>query len=82
MLGKSAGFEDVAQLLFAPATAGLGRVAERVNKLGGLARDAFLAEAHLFDLPLEVAEGVAALGLDLGDALFVTRQAIVDWLEQ
>jgi hypothetical protein len=81
VLAQAAGFEDVLELLLAPAAARLGGVAQRIDQLGRLGRDLFLAEPHLLDLALEVAERVAALGLDLGDALFIALQTIADRLE-
>ena len=82
MFGQPARLEHVAELLLAPAAARLGGVAERVDELGGLARDALVARAHRLDLAVEDAERVAALGLDLLDALLVTLEAFVDGLEE
>ena len=82
MFGQAAAFEHVAQLLLAPAAARLGRVAQRVDQLGGLGRHALGAGAHRFDLARQQAEGVAALRLDLLDRRLVALEAFVDRLEQ
>ena len=82
MFGQPATFEHVAQLLLAPAAARLGRIAQRVDQLGGLARHALLPDTHGLDLPLQLAEGIATFGFDLADGLLVAGEAFVDRLQQ
>ena len=81
VLTQPAGFEHILQLLLTPAAARLGRVAERIDQLGGFGGNLLLAQPHLLDLPLQVAERVAALGLDLCHTFFIALQAIADGLE-
>ena len=65
MFGQAAAFEHVAKLLLAPAAAGLRRIAERIDQLGGLGRDA-LGPALIASIwPGEKTEILAALLFDL-----------------
>ena len=42
MLGQAAALEHVAKLLLAPAAPRLGRIAQRIDELGGFGRDALV----------------------------------------
>ncbi len=82
MLGQAAGLEHVLELLLAPAAARLGRVAQRIDQLGGFGRDALGAGAHRLDLARQQPERVAPLGLDLLHRRLVALKPLVDRLEQ
>ena len=66
----------------APPPARLWSIAERVDQLGRFARHPFCTFAHGGNLAMEQAKGIAALGLDLGDLLFIFLQPFVHRLEQ
>jgi hypothetical protein len=68
-------------LLLAPPPPRLGRIAQRIDQFRGFAGHTLLPQAHLLDLPLEIAERVAPLRLDLGDAFLIALQALVDRLQ-
>ena len=82
VFGQATAFEDVLQLLLAPAPARLGGIAECIDQFRRLARHALGADTHRLDLALEVAKRIAALGLDLGNTLLIALQAFCDGLEQ
>lgn len=82
MFGQATAFQHVAKLLLAPTPARLGGVAQRINELGRLARDAFLPDPHRLDLALQLTKGVAAFVLDLADSLLVALQPLVHRIEQ
>ena len=81
MFGEAAAFEDVAQLLLAPAAARLGGVAQRIDQLGGLRRDPLGARLHRLDMPGEQPEVLAPVLLDLGHDLLIALEAVVNRLE-
>ena len=82
MFGQAAAFQHVAKLLLAPASPRLGSIAQRIDQLGRLPRDALLTDPHRLDLALQLAKGVTAFVLDLADPLFVPLKPLVHGVEQ
>ena len=82
MFGKTAAFQNIAQLLLTPAPARLGGVAQRIDQLGGFAGHPFRARPHRLNLAVEQAKGIAPFALNLGHTFLIAQQAIMNRLEQ
>ena len=82
VLGQSALFEHVAQLLLAPAPARLGGIAQRIAEPRGFGPNRFLADAHRFNLSGELPKGIDPLLLQRPDLLLVALEPLVDRREQ
>jgi hypothetical protein len=82
MFRKPAGFEHIAQLLFAPAPARLGGIAQGIAQFRCLCTHRFLPDAHRFHQALQIAIGFGPVLFDLGNRFLIALKPFIDRLEK